>query len=142
MLLKNFKLKNSGNISFLVLAVLAVFSFLFLVIFDICRIFAVREETKKASDAVSLAVAQNLLFFENQDCCRIAEEVAELNDCSLAKCSCGYDEVIVTVEKKVEFVFLDRFIRKSSTAASSSTARIMYPWNEQFGYCDSYMFSY
>ncbi len=72
MLLENLKAKNKGNISFLTLAVVVIFTVLFLLIFDLCRIFIAREETKNASDAASLAVAQNLLFFENLNCNKIA----------------------------------------------------------------------
>jgi len=142
MLLKDLKYKNSGNVTFLSLALLAVFSFLFIVIFDACQIFIAREETKKASDAASLAVAQNLLFFEIPECYKIAEEVAKLNNCFLVECSCVYDEVVVTAGKKIRFIFLDKFIKKGDTATSTSTSKVVYPWDEQLGYCDSYRFSY
>ncbi len=142
MLLKNLKIQSSGNISFLVLTVLAVFSILFVFIFDLCQIFAVREETKKASDAASLAVAQNLLFFESQDCLKMAEEIARLNNCTLVECSCDYDEVIITVEKRIGFSLLNKFIKENGVVRSTSRAKVVYPWDEQFGYCDSYRFDY
>ncbi len=142
MLLKKFKTKNSGNVSFLVLSLVIVFSVLFIIIFDICNIFVAREKTKKASDAASLAVAQNLLFFENTDRCKIAEEVTRLNDCSLVECICSYDEVVVAVEKRVQLVLLDKLIKNYSVATSTSSAEVIYPWDEQSGYCDFYRFGY
>lgn len=142
MLLKKIKSDNQGNISLLTLGLLVVFSVFFIVLFDICQIFIVREETKKASDAASLAAAQNLLFFEKKDCSRIAEDVAQLNGCSLVGYSCNYDEVMVTVEKKVDFIILDKFTGEHSMVTSKSRAGVIYPWDEQFDYCDYYRFKY
>ena len=142
MLLRHLKIQNSGNITFLALVAVTMFSIIFLVIFDICQIFVVREETKNASDAASLAVVQNLLFFENPDCLRIAEKVALSNNCKLVECICTYDEVIVTVEKRVRFALINQFITEYGMVKSTSKAEVVYPWNEQFSYCDSYKFGF
>lgn len=142
MLLKNLKVQNKGNISFLTLAVVIIFSVLFLLIFDLCQIFIAREETKNASDAASLAVAQNLLFFENLDCNKIAEEVAQRNSCILVGCVDNYDEVMVTVERKLKFILIGKFILRNCSVRSTSKAEVIYPWDDKFGYCDTYKFSY
>lgn len=133
---------NSGNVALLVLVMVTVLSILFLAILDICQIFKVREETKNASDAASLAVAQNLLFFEKPDCIRVAEEVSLLNNCVLVECICSYDEVTVTVKKDVEFFLIDKFIEGYSMIESTSKTKVVYPWDEKFNYCNSYRFSF
>src|SRR4030043_2266434 len=138
MLLKNLKAQNRGNISFLTLAVVIVFSVLFLLIFDLCQVFIAREETKNASDAVSLAVAQNLLFFEDSYCNMIAEELARKNNCVLVEYSYDYDNVIVTVEKTPDFVLIDKFMTKNSSIRSTSKTNVIYPWDDRFGYCKTY----
>jgi uncharacterized membrane protein len=142
MLLENLKAQNKGNISFLTLAVVITFSALFLLVFDLCQVFIAREETKNASDAASLAVAQNLLFFENLDCNKIAEEAAQRNGCILVECTNNYDEVMVTVERKLNFILIDKFIFKNCSVRSTSKAKVIYPWDEQFDYCDTYEFNY
>ena len=141
MLLKNLKTQKRGNISFLTLTAVIIFAVLFLLIFDLCQVFIAREETKKASDAASLAVAQNLLFFENLDCNKMAEEVTQRNNCTLVECRHDYDEVQVTVERKLDFVLADKLISKYSIK-STSKAKVIYPWDGQFDYCDSYEFIY
>lgn len=142
MLLKDLNIQNKGNISFLVLAVVVIFSILLLLIFDLCQIFIAREETKNASDAVSLAVAQNLLFFEYSYCSMIAEELARKNNCELVEYSYDYDNVIVTVEKTPDFVLIDKFMTKDSSIRSTSKTNVIYPWDDRFGYCKTYEFGY
>ncbi len=142
MLLKNLKAQNGGNISFLTLAVVTIFSVLFLLIFDLCQVFIAREETKDASDAASLAVAQNLLFFENLDCNKIAEEVAQRDGCVLVECNSEYDEVMVTMERKLNFILVDKFILGNCSVRSTSRTKLVYPWDDKFGYCDTYEFGY
>jgi len=142
MLLKDLNTQKRGNISFLVLAVVIIFSILFLLIFDLCQVFVAREETKNASDAVSLAVAQNLLFFEDSYCNMIAEELARKNNCVLVGYSYDYDNVIVTVEKTPDFVLIDKFMTKNSSIRSTSKTNVIYPWDDRFGYCRTYEFGY
>ncbi len=142
MLLKDLNTQNRGNISFLAMAAVIVFSVLLLLIFDLCHIFIAREETKNASDAISLAVAQNMLFFEDSDCNMIAEEMARKNNCILIEYSYDYDDVIVTVEKTFDFVLIDKFITKSSSIRSTSKTKVIYPWDDRFGYCKTYKFGY
>jgi len=142
MLLRKEVAGNFGNISFLTMAVTVFLSILFVVIFDICQIFIAREETKNASDAASLAAAQNLLFFDSSRCCEIAGEVVELNGCSMTGCSSGYDETVVEAEKSVRFIILDKLFEGSSKVSSVSRAKVLYPWDGYFNCCDSYEFDY
>ena len=142
MLLKELNTQNRGSISFFVLAVVIIFSILFLLIFDLCQIFVAREETKNTADAVSLAVAQNLLFFEDSYCNMIAEELARKNNCVLVEYSYDYDNVIVTVEKTPDFVLIDKFMTKNSSIRSTSKTNVIYPWDDRFGYCKTYEFGY
>jgi hypothetical protein len=142
MLLKSLKIKNKGNTSFIVLAAVIVFSVLFMLIFDLCRIFIAREVTKNASDAASLAAAQDLLFLGDRDCIKAAEEVTTIKNCRLIECRCGYDEVIVTVEKEFDFILLDKLLPGDSSIKATSKAEVVYPWDENYGYCKSYKFSY
>jgi len=142
MLLANIKTSKSGNISVLTMAVTIFFSFLFLLIFDSCQIFAARESTKNASDAASLAVAQNLIFFEDLDCRAVASEIAEKNNCVIIDCVCSYDEVVVTAEKKLNFILLDKVTSKYNRVQSISKVKVIYPWDSQFGFCKYYKFGY
>jgi secretion/DNA translocation related TadE-like protein len=142
MLLNNLRIQNRGNVSLLALVAVTVFAVLFMFIFDFCQIFIAREATKNASDAASLAVAQDLLFFENHDCSGAAEKVAASNNCVLVECICDYDEVTTTVEKKLDFILIGKLIPGHSEIRSSSKVKVIYPWEEQFNHCRSYEFIY
>lgn len=140
--IKRFARKNDGAISWITLAITIFLALLLVVIFDLCRIFVVREITKNASDAASLAVAQNLIFFESCDCEKIANEVAQRNGCNVVKIEYDYDEVVVVVEKELSFVVINKFTSSYNKVQSSSKAKVIYPWDSRFGYCKSYRFSY
>ncbi|MBC8389006.1 MAG: hypothetical protein ISS13_03495 [Actinobacteria bacterium] len=142
MLLNIIKSKNNGNISILALVLTTLFAFLFLLVFDLCKIFVGREMTKNASDAASMAAAQNLLFFEDVDCKKIAAEIANENGCVLIDCSYNYNEVVVIVEKKLDFVLIDIFTAKYCRVQAMSKSEIIYPWDDQFGFCKYYKFRY
>lgn len=142
MLLKSLIIQNKGNASLFALVVISVSAILIMFIFDFCQIFIAREVTKKTSDAASLAVAQNLLFFENYDCSRVAERMAAVNDCILVECRYDYDEVTVTVQKKLDFILIKKLIPGYSEIRASSKAKVVFPWEQQFEYCRSYKFNY
>ena len=134
--------KQSGNISVLALILILLFAFLFLVLGDLSRIFVAREATKKAADAVSLAVSQNILFFDIDTLKQTAEIYANSNSCKLTGLEISYDEVKVTVDKDLDFIILKSIYPGGCTVSSSSCSRIIFPWDEHFGYCKSYRFSY
>lgn len=134
--------KSNGNISIFSLILTLIFALLFLLLIDFCRIFIAREITKKASDAAALAVAQNLIFFHNLDCRSIAEKVAAENNCYLAGCDLSYDEVTIVTGKEMKFILIDKFLPKSCMVQSVSKTKVIYPWDDFFGYCKFYKFNY
>ena len=146
MLLSNIKNKNKGNskgnISMLALFLTMFFAFLFMVCIDLCRIYIARELTKDAADAASLSIAQNLLFFENFDYKNAAEEISSKNKCGLVECYLDYDEVVVIMEKKLNFILIDKFFPESCTVKSISKTKIIYPWDDYFGFCKNYEFNF
>ena len=146
MLLSNIKNKNKGNskgnISMLALFLTMFFAFLFMVSIDLCRIYIARELTKSAADAASLSIAQNLLFFENFDYKNAAEEISGKNKCDLVECYLDYDEVVVIMERKLNFILINKFFPESCTVRSISKARIIYPWDDYFGFCKNYEFNF
>jgi hypothetical protein len=146
MLLGNLKNKNKGkdkgNISMLALLLTMFFAFLFMVCIDLCRIYIARELTKDAADAASLSIVQNLLFFENFDYKNAAEEISSKNKCDLVECYLDYDEVVVIMEKKLNFILINKFFSESCTVKSISKARIIYPWDDYFGFCKNYEFNF
>jgi len=131
--------KESGNISLLTVIITLVAVLLFLAIFDMLKIFICREETKKASEAICLAIAQDKLFFQEDD---IPETITSLkNNCRLNDISIGYDEVYAVAEKQVELLLLDIFSRKGFYIRSGTKVKIIYPW-EGNSDCQSYSFHY
>ncbi len=140
--IKKIKNEEPGNASILALVLILLFAFLFLVLGDICRIFVAREVTKKAADAVALAVSQDVLFFETDNITGTAGIYAERNLCKLTGLELSYNEVKVTVEKKIDFFIAKSFYPEGCTISSSSCAGVVFPWDEHFGFCKSYKFSY
>ncbi|MBU4293961.1 MAG: Tad domain-containing protein [Actinobacteria bacterium] len=146
MLLSSIKNKNKGkdkgNISMLALFLTIFFAFIFMVCIDLCRIYIARELTKGAADAASLSIAQNLLFFENFDYKNAAEEISSKNKCELVECYLDYDEVVVSMEKKLNFILINKFFPESCTVKSISKTKIIYPWDDYFGFCKNYEFNF
>jgi hypothetical protein len=138
----SYKENNKGNISILALFLIMFFAFLFMVCIDLCRIYIARELTKNAADAVSLSIAQNLLFFENYDYKNAAEEISGKNKCELVQCCLDYDEVVVVTGKKLNFILIDKFFPESCTVKSISKTKIIYPWDDYFGFCKNYEFNF
>jgi uncharacterized membrane protein len=134
--------RSNGNISIFSLILTLIFALLFLLLIDFCRIFIAREITKKASDAAALAVAQNLVFFHNFDCRMIAEKVTAENNCYLAGYDLSYDEVTIVTGKEMKFILIDKFLPKSCVIQSVSKTKVIYPWDDFFGYCKFYKFNY
>ena len=142
MILEGLKNNRKGNISILALVIVIFIAFLFLLDFDLCQIFAARENTKNASDAASLAVAQNLVFFESKNLKEIAQKVVEKNNCILIDCIYDYDEVVVIAEEKLNFILISKFTSKYNRVQSISKTKVIYPWDRRFGFCKCYKFDY
>lgn len=146
MLLGKIKYKNKGNnkgnISMLALFLTMFFAFLFMACIDLSRIYVAREITKGAADAASLSIAQNLLFFENFDYKNTAEEISNKNKCDLVECYLDYDEIVVIMEKKLNFILINKFFPENCIIQSISKAKIIYPWDDYFGFCKNYEFNF
>jgi len=130
-----------GNISIIALVLIFLFAFIFLAVSDLCRIFIVRESTKKAADAAALAVAQNILFFEYDNYYIHAREIVEKNYCQLCDIDVSYDEVTVSVRRDLKFILIKGFFSDSCSIYAWSKTKVIYPWDDYFGLCNSYRFS-
>ena len=131
-----------GNISIIALVLVLLFAFIFLAVIDLCRIFIARECTKKAADSAALSAAQNILFFGYDKCFDDAREIAEKNYCYLCDLQVSYDEIVVTVKKDLNFILIARFFSDSPVITARSKTKVIYPWDDYFGLCNSYRFSY
>jgi hypothetical protein len=133
---------STGNISILLLTLTLFFLILFIPVFDIFQLYIAREHTKNASDAIALAAAQNLLYFDKDKIVEIAYKISIENNCDIDSIEFNYDEVIVTTVKKVEFIFIGKIIRNSSLIYSTSKVKVTYPWDEKFKNCKSFKFEF
>ncbi len=142
MQLKRIKSNNKGNISFLALTTILIFSFLFLLIFDICQIFVAREATRNAADSIALSIAQDLLFLEENEIKQMAIEAAAENGCTISGIKYDYDIVEVEVEKELKFIALGKLFPGYDSVRSASKTQVIFPWDDEFGYLKSYRFRY
>ncbi len=55
--------RQDGSSAVMILVMVIIFLVLFAGVLDVCRIIIYRENTKNAADAISLAVAQEMVFF-------------------------------------------------------------------------------
>jgi hypothetical protein len=133
--------KGNSAIFFVVLATICIF--ILLALFDLCCIYIAREDTKAVSESIALSIAQQMLFFRHEGIDIMAEKMASESNCRLRKLNIGYERVEVSVEKEVRLAILDRVgLGNLKTVSSSSRVRIKYPWDREFGLCDSYEFDY
>ncbi|MCE5329144.1 hypothetical protein LLG07_02255 [bacterium] len=139
--LRIFKNK-SGNLSIISGVTALIFFMLFISVFDIFQLYIAREHTKNASDAIALAIAQNLLFFEENKIFEIAKKAGEENYCEIDSIEFNYEEIIVTTVKKVNFLFWDKIFKNNSLVYSTSKVKVTYPWDEKFGNCRFFIFDY
>ncbi|MCD4670950.1 MAG: hypothetical protein K8S14_10950 [Actinomycetia bacterium] len=142
-LLSNITKGQKGSSAIFAISLAAVCIFLLLGLFDICSIYILREQTKDVSEAIALALAQELLFFDQDELNLAAGEMAGGKGCSLAACNIGYDGIEISVERKVELAILDRIgLSRFKTVRSSSSVKIIYPWDRSLGSCHYYKFGY
>ncbi len=138
---------NFGNIAIITIFVVIFFALIFLLIIDISRINTIKTIAKNAADSAALAAAQMLLFFEN-DKLEISNEIKKNvadNGCNLEELYVEYDKVIVCVSKDLDFAFmkiLKIFGLKPIRVFAKSKSEVIYPWDESFGYCKRYLFSF
>ncbi|MCJ7665199.1 MAG: pilus assembly protein TadG-related protein [Actinobacteria bacterium] len=142
MILKN-RSGQDGNSAIIVLVIVIVLLVLFAGILDVCRILISRERTRNAADAISLAVAQEMIFLEYQGLDIIAKEMACRHGCRLESLNVTYDMVTVSAVSEVELLFLDKIWHGGlKTIRSISAAEITYPWDSRLGLCRYYGFNF
>lgn len=135
-------LKQAGSISLIALFLIMFIGIILLSIYDLCRIFVVRTQVKNTSDSISLALAQNLLFFDEANIYKVAVKIAENSDCNISRIEKTYDSINVEVSKILDFSIIDKFGFDGSVIYSSSSAKIIYPWDEVWDNCKNFKFEY
>jgi len=136
-------LKNTkGNLSILMALITLMAALFFVSVFDIFQLYIAREHTKNASDAIALAVAQNLLFFEEDEIFIITDEISKKNDCEIDSIKFSYEEITVTTVKTVKFIFAGKILKNNGMVYSTSRVKVTYPWDEKFKNCDWFEFDF
>jgi len=135
--------KNTkGNLSILMALITLMAALFFVSVFDIFQLYIAREHTKNASDAIALAVAQNLLFFEEDEIFIITDEISKKNDCEIDSIKFSYEEITVTTVKTVKFIFAGKILKNNGMVYSTSRVKVTYPWDEKFKNCDWFEFDF
>ena len=126
---------QKGNITIFTVIFVIVCIFMLLSLFDMCLVYIVREDTKMVSEAIALAIAQELLFFEYEGIEKLAEDIAMQNGMYLSEIIIEYDTVEVSLEKNINLAILDRIgmgnlktVRSSSRASLWRKGRNPTPW--------------
>ena len=136
-------LKNTkGNLSILMALITLMAALFFVSVFDIFQLYIAREHTKNASDAIALAVAQNLLFFEEDEIFIITDEISKKNDCEIDSIKFSYEEITVATVKTVKFIFAGKILKNNGMVYSTSRVKVTYPWDEKFKNCDWFEFDF
>lgn len=133
---------KSGNLSIIATVVIFLFFISLISLIDIFQLYTAREHTKNASDAIALAAAQNLLFFEEYEISEIVKKIGDENCCEVDSIEINYDEIIVTTVKRISFMFWGRIFKKNNLIYSTSKVKVIYPWDEKFKNCRSFSFDY
>ena len=134
--------RQDGNSAVVILVMVIFFMVLFAGILDVCRILICRERTRNAADAISLAVAQELIFFEYRELDIIAEKMAGRYKCRLESLNITYDTVTVSTASDIKLLLLDRFRDDIRNVRSASLTEIIYPWDRRLGLYRYYEFSF
>ena len=134
--------RQDGNSAVVILVMVIFFLVLFTGILDVCRILICRERTRNAADAISLAVAQELIFFEYRELDIIAEKMAGRYKCRLESLNITYDTVTVSTASDIKLLLLDRFRDDIRNVRSASLTEIIYPWDRRLGLYRYYEFSF
>lgn len=121
----NFQRGNVTILSITITIVLIVFTPF---IIDVAILFKTRADAKSASDAASLAAAQEILFLEDGE--NVAKAIAEKNNAKLVSYFANNNEVTVTTSKIANFIFIDNFIKDSIEIKATSSSEVKFPWGE------------
>jgi hypothetical protein len=142
MMIKIRRVRQDGSSAVVILIMIIIFLVLFASVLDVCRILIYREHTKNAADAISLAVAQEIIFFEYRELESIAEKMAGNYRCRLELLNITYDMVTVSTVSDINLLLLDRFRDDIWSVRSVSSAKITYPWDTGLGLYRYYEFSF
>ena len=142
MMIKVRRGRQDGSSAVVILIMIIIFLVLFASVLDVCRILICREHTRNAADAISLAVAQEIFFFEYWELDSIAEKMAGSYRCRLGSLNITYDVVTVSATSEINLLFLDRFRGEVWNVGSVSSTKITYPWDRQLGLYRYYEFSF
>jgi len=117
-----------GNVTVISITIAIVLIVFTPFIIDVAILFKTRADAKSASDAASLAAAQEILFLEDGE--NVAKAMAEKNNAKLISYSTNNNKVIVTTSKIANFIFIDNFIKDSIEIKATSSSEIRFPWSE------------
>lgn len=117
-----------GNVTILSITITIVLIVFTPFIIDVAILFKTRADAKSASDAASLAAAQEILFLEDGE--NIAKAIAEKNSAKLVSYFAYDNEVIVTTSKIANFIFIDSFIKDTIEIKATSSSEVKFPWSE------------
>ncbi len=140
--MKAVKQRQDGSSAVMILVLVIIFLVLFAGVLDVCRILIYRENTKNAADAISLAVAQEMVFFEYRELNRIAEKMAIRYRCRLESLNINYDMVTVSAASEIKLFLLDRFRDDVWNIRSVSSVEVIYPWDGRLRLYRYYEFSF
>ena len=133
---------QDGSSTVVILIMIIIFLVLFAGVLDVCRILICREHTRNAADAVSLAIAQEMVFFEYHELESIAEKMARRHRCRLESLNMTYDMTTVSVVSEIKLLLLDRFGDDVWNVRSVSSTEVTYPWDVRLGLYRYYEFSF
>ena len=134
--------RQDGSSAIMILVMVIIFLVLFAGVLDVCRIIIYRENTKNAADAISLAVAQEMVFFGYRELDSIAEKMAGMYRCRLGSLNITYDRVTASAVSDIRLLLLYRFRDDVWNIRSVSSVEITYPWDRRLGLYRSYEFSF
>jgi len=117
-----------GNVAILSITITIVLIVFTPFIIDVAILFKTRADAKSASDAASLAAAQEILFLEDGE--NVAKFTAEKNNTKLVSYFANNNEVIVTTSKIAKFIFIDNFMKDSIEIKATSSSEVKFPWGE------------
>ena len=134
--------RQDGSSAIMILVMVIIFLVLFAGVLDVCRIIIYRENTKNAADAISLAVAQEMVFFGYRELDSIAEKMAGMYRCRLGSLNITYNRVTASAVSDIRLLLLDRFRDDVWNIRSVSSVEITYPWDRRLGLYRYYEFSF
>ena len=135
--------KQDGNAILFIISLVLVCIIILLALFDLCRVYIVREAIKTVSESIALSASQELLYFRPENIKDLAEDIASNSGCRLISLDIGYDEIYVKVVKKINVPVLGKIgLKRFKAVSSSSRVKVIYPWDRKWKKCLYYEFGY